>query len=246
MIFHQLWRSGQPVYGFWFAYPNLLVIEQASRMGFDWVCLDLEHGAAEPSDLLPVMLAAGSTPVIIRVRWNDPGLIMRALDTGATGVLVPMVNNAEDARKAAGACRYGTEGYRSFGHMRSHVIPNYSPSTGNRFVLCVVMIETTEAVDNIDEILSVPGVDAAFIGRFDMAVSAGLEPAQARTHPDQLNRIRTVIEACKRHGVPVAMKSGADTPRWRAEGVQLLSVADDRALLNAAADLLKSVKKTEA
>src|SRR2546429_9132539 len=122
-------------------------------------------------------LAAAAVPSMVRVPWNDPGWIMKALDAGAAGVIVPMVNSPEEAEAAVGACRYPPQGFRSWGPTRASLhAASYSPDTANRSVICAVMVETVPALDRLPGDRSGPGVDAAFIGPTAFALSLGLSP----------------------------------------------------------------------
>src|SRR5206468_7835530 len=134
----------------------------------------LQHGLIDEAAMRGMVQAAAirDTPVLVRVPWNEPGAIMRALDAGAEGVIVPMVNTVAEARAAAGASRYPPLGYRSWGPLRSGMAQrDFNPALGNEQVLCLVMIETHEAVENVDAILEVPGVDGVFVGPNDLAIS---------------------------------------------------------------------------
>ena len=142
--------------------------------------------------------AIRGTPVLVRVPWNEPGAIMRALDAGAEGVIVPMVNTPDEARAAAGASRYPPLGFRSWGALRSGMAqPGFNPALGNEQTICLVMIETHEAVDNVEAILDVPGVDGVFVGPNDLAIShsganegAGRSAARRRDDRARRGRVR--------------------------------------------------------
>ena len=210
-------------------------------IGFDWLCFDMQHGAIGP-DVLVAMLQASAAgpPVMVRVPWNDPPTIMRVLDLGAAGVIVPMINSAEEAQRAAGACFYPPYGYRSFGPIRRsrHV-------QGDHAVLCMVMVETVEAVRNIDAIVSTPGVGAVFIGPADLALSAGLPASIEADDPGHLERIGRVVDSCDLHSVVpgIAAGSAEAAARWRKAGIKMLSLpGDSRLVALGAADLLAAVR----
>ena len=190
--------AGQPSYGSWVILDSQIAAEVMGRAGFDWLILDGQHGAVNAGNMLPLIQAAelGGTAAIVRVAWNDESQIMRALDLGAYGVIVPMVSTAEDARRAAAACRYPPHGIRSFGKVRSY----YGPSgAGAPEPLCLVMIETMEALQNLDAIAATPGVDGLFVGPVDLAISLGQGPAMTMT-PEVLAAIGDVIALCRKHG----------------------------------------------
>jgi 4-hydroxy-2-oxoheptanedioate aldolase len=212
-----------------------------ARAGFDWLCLDLQHGGIGPELLVPMLQAtAAGPPVLVRVPWNDPATIMRVLDLGAAGVIVPMVSTAEEARRAAGACFYPPDGYRSFGPLRRsrHV-------QGETGVLCMVMAETVEAVQKIDAIASTPGVGGIFIGPADLALSAGLPPSIETDDPEHLERVARVVAACERHSVVpgIAAGSAEAAAAWRGRGLRMLSLTSDaRMVALGAAELLAAVR----
>src|SRR2546430_13039058 len=175
----ELWDRGQVTVGGWCVMPSAFSAELMARCGFDWLCIDTQHGLIG-YDQMTVMLQAlaiTGTPPFVRVPWNQPDHIMKALDAGAQGVFVPMVNSAEEAQAAVRACRYPPDGYRSWGPIRASLgAPDYSPQLANRSVICAVMVETVAALDQLAEIVSVPGVDAVFIGPSDSALSMGFGP----------------------------------------------------------------------
>jgi 4-hydroxy-2-oxoheptanedioate aldolase len=208
--------------------------------GFDWVCVDTQHGLIGYDQLVPMLqaLTATGTPALVRVPWNEPGSIMKALDAGAQGVVIPMVNSPEEARQALAACRFPPEGIRSWGGSRTaYYEAGYDPESANRGVKCVIMAETVEAVDGLDNILSVPGIDAVYIGPNDLAISAGLPPSTSVTDPEHEGLVRRVLESCLRHGVVPGIHCNgvATTARWVEQGFRMLSVNSDSGLLRDAA-----------
>jgi 4-hydroxy-2-oxoheptanedioate aldolase len=239
----ELWKRKQPTVGGWCAIPSAISAEVLGVAGFDWVVIDTQHGLIGYEDLtvmLPALSNAG-VPAIIRVPWNDPSAIMKALDVGAQGVIVPMVNSPEEARIATQACRFPPLGNRSWGPTRPGLYaPNYSPETANRDVICAVMIETVEAVGRIDEILAVPGVDAVFVGPNDLAVSAGFPPSANPTEPEHLHLIISILKASQKQDLVagIACGSAALARRWRDEGFRMLALPSDISLLAGAAQSL--------
>jgi 4-hydroxy-2-oxoheptanedioate aldolase len=185
-----------PTFGSWVAIGNTLSAELMGRTGFDWLIVDTQHGGLGEAELLAVLqtLEATSTPALVRIDWLDEARIMRAVDLGAAGVIVPMVNTAADAKRAVAAIRYPPQGIRSFGPVR-----NYFFAGGVSVEpLCVVMIETLEALENLDEIAATPGLDGLFLGPIDMGFSMGLGlhlemPAQV------LDAVDRIVAACRRH-----------------------------------------------
>ncbi|SVB73883.1 uncharacterized protein METZ01_LOCUS226737, partial [marine metagenome] len=171
------WREGGQTIGAWLSIGNAYTAESMAGMGFDWLCVDLQHGMLSYDDLkymLPAISTRESIP-IVRVPWNEPYEIMKALDAGAYGVIVPMVNNREEALQAVAACRYPPDGGRSFGPIRAAMYGGRGyASEANSQIACIAMVETAEALDNLEDIATTPGLDAVYIGPSDLAYAIGL------------------------------------------------------------------------
>jgi 4-hydroxy-2-oxoheptanedioate aldolase len=223
-------------YGAWCVVPSAFATEILSAAGCDWLCVDLQHGlCGEDAMRLMVQAAAiRSTPVIVRVPWNEPDSIMRALDAGAEGVVVPMVNTAEDARQAAAAAHYPPLGVRSWGPLRSSMAqPGFNPSIGNAQVVCLVMIETVEAFQNLESILDVPGVHGALVGPNDLAISYTGSGEGAGRSPRDVEMIEAIAQACAARGlVAASVCSAEDAARWQGMGYTFLGLQSDAALLS--------------
>jgi 4-hydroxy-2-oxoheptanedioate aldolase len=242
----KLFADRQVAVGGWCLVPGAFTAEVMARSGFDWLCIDAQHGLIGYQEMLAMLQAIGNTgvPAVVRVPWNEPGWIMKALDAGAAGVIVPMVNSPEEARAAVGACRYAPEGFRSWGPTRASLgVPNFSPELANRTVLCAVMVETAAALDRLDEILAVPGIDAVFMGPSDFAISMGLAPRG--DDPEHRRRLEQVPAVCERHGVVAGIACGsADLlVRWRDAGYTMLACPADLILLRqGAVAMLEAVR----
>jgi 4-hydroxy-2-oxoheptanedioate aldolase len=225
--------AGRPTYGIWAAGPSAVAAETLGRSGLDWILLDMQHGAVTAADLLPLIQAielGGSKP-LVRVARNDSALIMRALDLGAIGVVVPMVNTAEDARAAADSTRYPPAGTRSFGPTRRF----YGLDAASASTTCLVMIETAEALANLEEIAATPGVDGLFVGPVDLglALGAGL---QLGANPIVDEAIARVIAVANTHGL-IAGAAGLNPQHAEdllAAGARLVTVGSDVGHLTAA------------
>ena len=220
--------------------PGSVGAEIFAGAGVDYVCVDQQHGVIDYDSMVPMFQAIRAEGVapITRVLSNDPFLIMKALDAGAWGVIVPLVNSAEDAARAASACRYPPRGMRSYGPVRAAgVIGSRDPEELGAQVLCLVMVETGEALERVDEIASTPGVDGIYIGPSDLALSLGLHPTldiQEGEHAEAIERIK---EACHRNGITAGIHSASgEWARRHAEaGFDMVTVATDAALLREAA-----------
>jgi len=233
MNLRERWKAGEATFGAWCTIPNAWTAEVAARSGHDWVCIDTQHGLIGYDAMVPMLQAVASTGAtsLVRVHWNEPAAIMKALDAGAGGVIVPLVNSVEEARAAAGACRYPPEGFRSMGPVRARVVDD-----DWRVPLCVVMIETVDAVRQADEILGVPGIDAVFVGPNDLAASAGVDSGFDARDPEHRRLILEVGAAARSHGVIAGIMCGspAVAKQWSEAGFQMLALQSDSQLLASA------------
>jgi 4-hydroxy-2-oxoheptanedioate aldolase len=236
----ELWERGEPTIGGWCVIPSAFSAELMGRAGFDWVVIDTQHGMIGFDQMLPMLqaLTATGTPAFVRVPWNQPSDIMKALDAGAQGVIVPMVNSKEEAQKAARACRYPPEGMRSWGPTRAALqVSGFGTENANRAVVCMVMIETAEGMAARDEILSVPGVDGVYVGPNDLAITHGMKPDATASAPEHRQLIEKILEACQRRGLVAGIHcAGPDTAiRWREAGFRMLNVDNDSVFLRSGA-----------
>ncbi|MCA0270694.1 MAG: hypothetical protein LCH69_01330 [Proteobacteria bacterium] len=201
------WKSGAASPGAWINLPEIHTTEMLARMGCDWLCFDLQHGLMSFADLLHLIPAVSGTPAtpLVRVPGNDAARIGQVLDAGAHGVIVPMVNTAEEARRAVAACRYPPAGTRSCGPMRGVMLDGIDYlRTANAEVACVVMIETREGLENVEAIAATPGVDGIFIGPMDLSLGLGLPPGDFAA-PEFAAAIARIRAACKAAGCAVGL-----------------------------------------
>ncbi|WP_319560067.1 aldolase/citrate lyase family protein [Marispirochaeta sp.] len=225
--------SGKHALGAWVTIPSPDVSEAMSTLDLDWLLFDLEHSGLNEQYaqvLMQGMRGDRVTP-LIRVAWNDPVLIKKALDIGAHGVIVPMVNTRKDALKAVQACTYPPKGIRGCGPKRPWIYDPEYTDTADEEVLMIPQIETLEAVNNADEIFSVEGVDVCFVGPFDLSVSMGFRGKQE--DPEFQAVVDKVLLAAKRHNVVPGMWLGAGRPvteRLKA-GWKFISIGLDLNLL---------------
>ena len=242
-------KAGEPLLGAWCMIPGALTAEALGRAGFDWVLIDMQHGCMDYETALEMIRAVdlgGATP-IVRAPWNDPGIIGRLLDSGALGVVIPMIQTAEDARRAVDACLYPPAGRRSFGPVRVGLRdgPGYFADANDR-VLVIPMIETAEALAEVDAIARTPGVDALFVGPFDLSIALGLPPGDNDGKPAFDEAIAKVSAAARAAGVATAVLSNAGVAPLRLrQGFRLVSVVTDLSALTLAARAdLQTVRKT--
>ena len=202
------WRAGQQTIGAWLSTANAYSAELLANAGFDWICVDLQHGLLDYSDLLPMLMAISTTETtpFVRVVENNPGEIMKVLDAGAMGVIVPMVNSRDEASLAVSACKYSPDGIRSFGPTRAGLYGGRGYALeANDEIACVVMVETAEALENLEEIVTTPGLAGVFIGPADLAVNLGLPPTGNTDDPVHVAAVQRVLDCCRSHGVPAGI-----------------------------------------
>ena len=231
-----LWRAGETTLGGWLSLPTAISAEATARAGFDYVCVDTQHGVVDyPAvvDMITAIELGGSNP-IVRVPWNEPGIIGKVLDAGAQGVIVPMVNTVEQAEAAVQACRYAPDGSRSFGPVvpRARIGPEYVTWAAEN-VAVIPMIETVEAISNLDAILAVPGIDAVYVGPADLSLTLGLPPGNNDDAPGFDDALSTIVAGCDRAGIVCGIHStGPLTPRRLAAGFRMVTVTSDLVALN--------------
>lgn len=250
----EIWASGGAVVNGWCSIPSSFSAEVMAHQGFDSLCIDMQHGAVDYQVALTMLQAISTTSVIpiVRVPWNDPARLMKILDAGAYGVICPMINNRAQAEALAGACRYPPQGFRSFGPIRAKYYGGGSTHGGGDYheyandeIVVMPQIETAEAIENLDEILDVQGIDAVYVGPSDLAMALGSQPRSGQNDEVVVQARNKIVETCKRHGVP----AGIHTPsaqaalKMIADGFQLVTIAsDDRFLMTTAKAELTAVK----
>lgn len=216
-------KSGRTLFGAWLQIGTAYGAEIAGRSGFDWIGIDTQHGYFGYEAMLEMVRAASvdGTPVIVRVPANDGAQIGRALDAGADGVIVPMVETPEDARRAVEACRYAPLGMRSWGPMRAALrAESFSPESANERVVCIPQVETVLGVENIADIVGTRGVDVVYVGPNDLAISAGMPPDLRQSNPKHAALAARVVETCRARGVPVGthVPTPGDCAEWSERG----------------------------
>lgn len=230
-------KTGENTLGVWITIESPIVSELLSGLGFDWFVFDQEHG---PLDILftQTLMQATKAPTtpIVRVAWNDAVLIKRALDIGAYGVVVPWVNNKEDAKKAVAASRYPPQGIRGCGPRRCSMFDSEYLKTANEEMLVIAQIETREAVKNLEEICSVEGIDVLFVGPTDLSACYGY---MGRPEvPEVQKAISQVLEAAKSSELSAGIYTGGGKTllERQKEGFQFIAVGGDLALLRRGAE----------
>lgn len=228
----QLWAEGKPVTNGWLNMPGAFLAEAVASMGWDAVTIDTQHGLIGYPEMVAMLQAMAAAPVtpIVRVPWNAPGEIMKALDAGAYGIICPMINNRAEAEAFVGACRYPPGGYRSFGPIRAAMYAGagYYPEANDE-LLTLAMIETADGLANVDEIVATPGLDGIYVGPSDLSLSHGGQPNQDSQEPALLAQFQTILDACKRAGIRTGVHttSVAYSQQMIAMGFDLVTVGAD-------------------
>ena len=209
--------DGKAING-WCSIPSMVTAEIVARAGYDTVTVDLQHGLIDYQMALAMLQAVDGQgmPTLCRVPWNEPGIIMKALDAGFTGIICPMINTKEEAERFAASCRYAPAGARSFGPTRAMQVHGGDYArTANQFIATFAMIETAQAMENLDAILAVEGIDAVYIGPADLGLSLGFAPTLL-PEPAVLEAIATIRDQddpgrqARRHPLRFARHGAAD------------------------------------
>jgi len=236
-------RQGTPQVGTWLTLASPFAARFLARSGFPWLTVDIEHSPVDwetAAHMFAVIADAGAVP-LARVPSNAHDHIKRALDSGAMGIVVPMVNTPEEAAAAVAAARYPPVGKRSVGGSLHALSFGATPAeyfaAANREVLVVLQAEHVQAVENAEKIYSIPGIDAMFIGPNDLLSSMGKTPRMESQEEEFVSALRHLRETARRHGVaPGLHTADADMARRRiAEGWQFIAVGSDLSLMSAAA-----------
>jgi 4-hydroxy-2-oxoheptanedioate aldolase len=246
----EVWRRGEAVVNGWLSIPSAFSAEVMAHQGFDSLTVDMQHGVVDYQVAVTMLQAIATTAVmpLARVPWNDPARIMKILDAGAYGVICPMINTPEQAEALVGACRYPPRGYRSWGPVRATLYAggDYGDHANDEIVV-MPMIETAEALKNLDAILSVPGVDAVYVGPSDLSLALGCRPRLDQTDPPVVEAQRQILESCRRHGVVAGIHNAtaAYALTMVAAGYQFVTLASDSRFLAAkAAEAVAAMRKT--
>lgn len=199
------WRAGEHSIGAWINLPDMHVAETLARMDYDWLCFDLQHGLLSYSHLLNLIPAISATDTTPLVRVADVSGIGRALDAGAHGVIIPMVDTAEQAAAAVAACRYPPQGVRSCGPMRGLLTDGMAYlATANAEIACIAMIETSSGLDNVEAIAATEGLAALFVGPVDLCFGIGIAPGDFG-NPAFTAAVERIIAAAKANNIATGL-----------------------------------------
>lgn len=224
----------------WLALGSTYSAEIMGHVGFDSVTVDCQHGMFDFHQMLPMLQALSATPStpIVRVPWNDPAIIMHALDAGAYGIICPMINTAEEARKLVHAARYEPLGGRSYGPARGLLYGGADYfEHANEELIVFAMIETRDGIANLEDILGTPGIDGIYIGPNDLALCLGAKPGSDFTDQRVIDTIAHILARARAHGkfCGIFCANGAAGAKRRAQGFDLVTLGHEGSLLATAA-----------
>ena len=238
----------KPLINGWLSIPNSFTAEAMSRMGWDSITIDMQHGQTDYSTCIPILQAISTSSAIpfVRVPWNEPGIIMKMLDLGVLGIIAPMINNKKECEEFVSYCNYPPFGQRSFGPMRAQLLYGTDYYTNaNKSITSLAMIETKESVENIDEILSVPNLTGIYIGPGDMNSSYGKIPQFDITDDPVYSNIKMIAKKAKEKGKIAGIHNG--TTEYAKEminiGYQFVTVSSDfRSMTTHAQNIVNEMK----
>ncbi len=246
----EAWKAGKAVVNGWLAIPNGFSAEMYSQCGWDSVTVDMQHGVQDylscVSCFQGIQLANGPTPMV-RVPWNEPGIIGKVLDAGAYGVICPMINTAAEAAALVQYSKYPPQGTRSNGPIRAGVYGEAGgyQKTANENILVIPMIETKTAIENIQSILDVPGIDGIYIGPSDLSFSYGKTPKLDVEDKEILSIYEMLLKECGKRGIAAGLHNGspAYANRMIKMGFKLVTISNEVGIMmNAATAAVKEAR----
>ncbi len=252
----QIFKEGKAVVNGWLQIPSSFSAEVMAHQGWDSLTIDMQHGVVDYPNALQMLQAISTTDVVpmARVNWNEPGQIMKILDAGCYGIICPMVSNRKEAERFVQACMYPPKGYRSFGPIRGLIYggSDYGKHANDE-ILKLAMIETKEALEKLDEIMTTPGLDGVYIGPADLTLAINKpdpgfdKPEGSPTYEQQLN----ILKHAKKNNLVAGIHNA--TPEYAKKmidiGFQLVTFGSDQRFMSAGAknavSKIKSVKSKE-
>jgi 4-hydroxy-2-oxoheptanedioate aldolase len=245
-----LWLQDAYAVNGWLSLPAAFSAEVMAHEAWDSLTIDLQHGLIDYQVAVGMLQAISTTPTVplVRVPWLDPGMIMKVLDAGAYGVICPMINSAAEAAEFVASCRYPPAGKRSCGPIRASIYggPDYI-ANANKTIVTMAMIETRSGIDNLDEILSIPGLDAVYVGPADLSLALGCEP-----RPDPIDAVvveaieEIAIRARKKKVVPgIHTGSPAGAQKMIERGFRFVTIGSDvRLMVAKASEVLQTMGRS--
>jgi len=244
----RIWRDGDAAINGWLAIPTSFSAETMAHQGWDSLTIDMQHGVVDYQAALAMLTAISTTETVplVRVPWLDQGIIMKMLDAGAYGVICPMINSAEEARRLVAACRYPPAGVRSFGPIRALLYAGADYATyANDTVLSFAMIETRDGLDNLEEIAAVEGLDGFYVGPSDLSLALGCAPKLDQEEAPVVEAIDRIVRVAKENGKAAGIHNM--TPEYALKmidkGYSFVTIGSDaRLMVTAAQDVLGAMR----
>ena len=247
-LIKEIWKNDSVAINGWLTIPSSITAEAMSKLEWDSLTIDLQHGINDYSTSIPMLQAISSSNTIplARVPWNEPGIIMKMLDAGVYGIISPMINTKEDCEKFVSYCMYPPLGQRSFGPTRAMIYAGEDYyNFANEEIIKLAMIETRSGVENLDEILSVKNLDGIYIGPADMSIAYGLDPKfDVKDNPVYEN-IKKIVKRTRELNKIAGIHNG--TTEYAKEmidlGFQFITISSDlRSMKETAKNILKEIK----
>jgi 4-hydroxy-2-oxoheptanedioate aldolase len=235
-----IWKAGGAVVNGWLAIPTGFSAETMAHQGWDSLTIDMQHGVMDYQAAVNMLTAISTTNTVpvVRVPWNEPGILMKMLDAGAYALICPMVNTREDAEKLVASTHYPPLGNRSMGPIRASLYggADYQPKA-NETIVVFAMIETRQALDNLDAILSVKGLDAVYIGPADLSLALGCNPTFDDVDKPVAEAIDMILAKARERGVVAGVHNGTPEGALKriARGFQFVTISSDARLMAAGA-----------
>ena len=238
----EIWAGGKQATNIWLGLPSMLAAESIGHQGWDSITIDMQHGHIDFASMVAMLTAISTTATVplVRVPWNEPGDVMRALDAGAYGVICPNIDTREQCERFVGACRYAPLGYRSVGPRRAVLYGGSDYiAKSNETVLAAVQVESAIGLKNVSEIAAVKSLDMIYIGPTDLALSLGRDIRSGLSDTVLLEAIDKILAAAKAAGVHTGIycRNADDAKAMLARGFDFVTVTSDDALLSAGAGI---------
>ncbi|MBV9105458.1 MAG: 2,4-dihydroxyhept-2-ene-1,7-dioic acid aldolase [Verrucomicrobia bacterium] len=246
-LLKSLWQRDAYAVNGWLSLPSTFSAEVMAHQGWDSLTIDLQHGLIDYQSAVGILQAISTTSTVplVRVPWLDPAIIMKVLDAGSYGVICPMINSAVEAREFVAACRYPPAGTRSCGPIRASLYagPDYVDKA-NRTIITMAMIETRAGLGNLEEILSIEGLDAIYVGPSDLALALGCEPQLDPTEQEVVGAIEYILARAQKKKIVAGIHTGstANAQKMIRLGFQFVTVSSDvRLLVTKASEVLEAM-----
>ena len=246
-----IWKKNSICINGWLSLPNSFTAEAFGKMGWDTITIDMQHGQNDYQSSIAMLqgLSNSQSVPMVRIPWSEPGIIMRMLDLGVMGIIAPMINTKKDCENFVSFCKYPPIGQRSFGPMRAQLVHGMDYfENANSNILCFAMIETKEAIENLDEILSVPNLTGVYIGPADMSSSYGLKPKFDVKEDPVYSNIKLIVKKAQENNKIAGIHNG--TTKYAKEmidlGYKFITISSDfRAMTAYAQNVVNEMKNLD-